>query len=491
MQLPETRYAVRPDGVNLAYQVLGEGEPALVFCFGFISHLDLQWANPDATRFFQRLASFCRLILFDKAGTGLSDPIANVATLEERAEDIRVVMDAADTSRAALFGESEGGPSAMLFAATYPERTAALILYGSLVKGLPEEPPGEPWELSPEVLERYERPVQSWGQGLSMDLFVPSKASPLARRGFGTFERAAVSPSMARGLLEAIKQLDVSQIASVVSVPTLVIHRRDDLAVPVECGRHLAETIPGAEYVELEGKDHAYASDSDQILDATERFLTGGTTGSVPSRVLTTIMFTDIVDSTRHAAALGDAAWRELVERHEELVRSQVQRGEGNVVKFLGDGALCTLPGPARAIHCAQAVIEGAGELGLELRVGVHTGECERVGEDVRGLAVHIAARVAAQSGAGQVLVSSTVKDLVIGSGLSFHDRGEHELKGVPGNWRLYQVAEPDGPGAAPAGAPLEPPSANMTRADRATVLLARRAPGAMRALVRLTQRSG
>ena len=485
VQLPETCYVERPDGVNLAHQVIGEGTVTLAFCSGFISHLDLQWTDPGATRFFRRLSSFCRVVLFDKAGTGLSDPIRQVATLEQRAEDIRIVMDAVGVERVALFGESEGGPSAMLFAATHPERCSALILYGSLVKGLSDDPESEPWALSPAVIERYERLVQNWGKGLAADLFIPSKANPAVRRVFGTFERAAVSPSMARALLESVKALDVSTITAAISVPTLVLHRRGDLAVPIACGRHLAATIPGAQYVELDGADHAYQSgEFDQILDAAERFLTGGTTALEPSRVLTTILFTDIVDSTRRAARVGDSAWKEILERHVEVVRTQVEKAEGRVVKLLGDGSLCTFPGPARAIRCAQEIIDQTQHLDLALRAGIHTGECERIGDDIGGMAVHIAARVAAIADPGDVLVSSTVKDLVIGSGLTFQDRGEHELKGVPDAWHVYSVGAP-----AEARVPLEPAAANMTRTDRATVLLAHRAPGAIRALARFTQR--
>lgn len=488
MEIPETRYAARPDGTSLAYQMLGEGPITLVFCFGFISHLDLQWGDPGATRFFERLASFCGLVLFDKAGTGLSDPISRVATLEERVEDIRVVMDAAGVQRAALFGESEGGPSAMLFAATYPDRCSSLVLYGSLVKGLDDNPDREPWALSPEIIERYEHPVQNWGQGLCADLFMPTKANPVARRTFGTFERAAVSPSMARALVEAIKSLDVSQVAAAVPVPTLVLHRRGDLAVPVECGRYLASAIPGASYVELEGSDHAYQTgDVEQILEATQRFLTGSSHVAEPNRVLTTILFTDIVDSTRRAARMGDAAWRDLVERHEAAVKTHVERAGGQVVKFLGDGSLCTFPGPARAIRCAQLLIEQSEALGLAIRSGVHTGECERLATEVRGMAVHIAARVAAAAGPGEILVSSTVKDLVIGSGLVFRDMGDHQLKGVPGTWKLHAVSHETESTAE--GITLEPAAANMTRSDRAAVMLARRAPGAMRALARLAQR--
>jgi pimeloyl-ACP methyl ester carboxylesterase len=343
MQPPETRYAVRPDGVSLAYQVLGEGPLDLVFCFGFISHLDLQWTRPDMTRFFTRIASFSRLVLYDKAGTGLSDPIPHLATLEERAEDIRTVMDAAGVVRAALFGESEGGPSAMLFAATHPERTSALITYGSFAKTrLTEEervhagiPPGA-WERQAQgLIEAVER----WGQGLSLSVFAPSADSAIARRAAGTFERASVSPGMARGLLEALADMDVTEVARTIRVPTLILHRRDE-GIPVGMSRLLAEVMPDAEYVELEGVDHAYFVDGDQIVDEVERFLTGGVVTARPDRVLTTVLFSD----TRRAAELGGADWRELLERHDALVRERVEAAGGRVIKSLGDGALSPFP---------------------------------------------------------------------------------------------------------------------------------------------------
>jgi class 3 adenylate cyclase len=487
MQPPETRYAVRPDGVNIAYQVLGEGPLDLVFCFGFISHLDLQWSRPDMTHFFTRLASFSRVVLYDKAGTGLSDPIPHLATLEERAEDIRTVMDAAGVERAALLGESEGGPSSMLFAATHPERVSALILYGSFATTRPSEEDRERVGMSSEAWDAQTQglieAVENWGQGLSMSVFAPSADSTIARRAAGTFERASVSPSMARALLEALVDMDVTEVARTISVPTLILHRRDE-GIPVGLSRLIAEAMPDAELIELEGTDHAYFVDGDQILDEVERFLTGGVLSARHDRVLTTVLFTDIVDSTRRAADAGDAAWRSLLESHDALVRDGVEAAGGRVVKSLGDGVFATLPGPARAIECAQGIIAEAGGLGLEIRAGVHTGECEVLGEDLGGLTVHIGARVAALAGPGEVLVSGAVKDLVVGSPLRFSDRGEHELKGVPGQWRLYAVGHDDAPADR-----LASTAEGMTAGDRIAVRVARRAPGAMRALNRLTQR--
>jgi class 3 adenylate cyclase len=477
---------MRPDGVSLAYQVFGEGPP-IVFCYGWISHLDLQWTEPDMAKFFNRLGTIGRVIAYDKAGTGLSDPIPQVATLEERVEDIRTVMDAVGVERASLFGESEGGPTATLFAASYPERTTALILYGSVAKGNPtvEElvelgvDPGR----AAATFTQLSVAVDQWGSGLTIPALAPSRDNAITRRTAGIFERSSVSPRMAQALLDSLQYIDVTQVAPNVSVPTLVVHRRDEL-LPVESARWLASVIPGAKLVELDGVDHAYFHDGDQILDEVERFLTGGLARPEADRALATVMFSDIVDSTRRAAELGDTGWRTLLERHDELLRRGVESAGGRVVKSLGDGALATFPGPARAIGCAQALIAEAGEHGLELRTGVHTGECEVMGDDLGGIAVHIGARISALAGAGEVLVSSAVKDLVVGSPLRFSDRGEHELKGVPGRWHLFAVGE-----ERPPASPMDGPRDHMTLADRATVRMARRAPGAIRAMARLTQR--
>ncbi len=440
MQPPETRYALRPDGVSIAYQVLGEGPLDLVFCFGWISHLDFQWTSPDITRFFTRLASFSRLVLYDKAGTGLSDPIPHLATLEERVEDIRTVMDAVGVERAALFGESEAGPSALLFAATYPERTSALVVYGAVAKTKLTADDFDRAGIAPSDWERLVHgltaAVEQWGKGLTASVLAPSVDSTIVRRWAGTFERASVSPGMARALIGAMTNLDVTDFARTINVPTLILHRRDEI-VPVGMSRLLAHAIPGAEHVELGGVDHAYFVNGDQIVDEVERFLTGAVRTARHDRVLMTIMFSDIVDSTRRAAEIGDAAWRSLLERHDELARQRVEAAGGRVVKSLGDGALAALPGPARAIHCAQEIIGEAETLGLQIRVGVHTGECEVRGDDLGGLTVHIGARISAFASPGEVLVSSAVKDLVVGSTLCFADRGQHELKGVPGRWRI------------------------------------------------------
>jgi class 3 adenylate cyclase len=496
VQTPETLYAERPDGVTIAYQVLGEGPVNLVFCAGFVSHLDLQWTNPAMTRFFRRLASFGRLALYDKAGTGLSDPVAEVSTLEERMEEVRTVMDAAGMERAALFGESEGGPSAIMFAATYPERVAALVLYGSFPGSLGARPLSDAdrelaatYGVAPELVARRDgemaEVVENWGQGRLVDLFMPSLAgNKAARTGIALFERASVSPRMAHALVDAVRRMDVSAVAETVTVPTLVLHRRHDW-IPIGGGRYLADVIPGARFVELHGTDHAYfTQDSEAILEETQRFLTGTSDIGEPDRVLATVLFTDIVDSTARAAALGDARWRELLERHDALVREHVEGAGGRVVKSTGDGALAAFTGPARAIRSAQDLLGAVEELGLEARAGVHTGECEAIGDDLAGLAVHIGARVAARAQGGEVLVSSTVKDLVVGSKLEFSDRGEHELKGIPGTWRIYALAP-----RAPAEPPLEPAADHMTAADRATVRVARRAPGLLRTIGRLTMR--
>ena len=451
MQTPETRYAKRPDGVSIAYQVLGEGSLNLVFCAGFISHLDLQWTNPAITRFFRRLASFGRLALYDKAGTGISDPLDHLSTLEERAEEIRTVMDAAGMERAALFGESEGGPASIVFAATYPERVQALVLYGSFAGRLTADLTDAEREVARAYgvdLERLaasarqiDDAIDHWGEGRSADLFMPSLAGNRAARStMGLYERSAVSPGMARALDQSVRQMDVSAVASAVSAPTLVLHRRDDW-IPVGGGRRLADLIPGARFVELEGTDHAYfTQDADALLDETQRFLTGASGVGEPERVLTTVLFTDIVESTARAAALGDGRWRELLERHDALVREHVEAAGGRVVKSTGDGALACFTGPARALRCAQDVVAAVEGVGLGVRAGVHTGECEAIGDDLGGLAVHIGARVAGYARPGEVLVSSTVKDLVTGSEIAFADGGIHELRGVPTEWRLYRL---------------------------------------------------
>jgi class 3 adenylate cyclase len=487
MQVPDTRYARRSDGVAIGYQVLGDGPVTLVFCWGWISHLDLQWTDAALARFFRRLAAFSRVVIFDKPGTGVSDPIAHVATLEERVEDVRVVMDAAGVERAAILGESEAGPVAAMCAATYPDRIEALIIYGSGATGQPDDDelaafggrPGET-EQHTQVLRDT---VDHWGEGHSADWIVPSITSPLVRRTFGTIERSAVSPAMARGLIEALLRIDVRPALGSIAVPTLVLHRQGD-AIPIAQGRLLAHRIPGARMVELRGADHAiWTQETDTIVGEIEQFLTGSRAAAAPDRLLATVLFTDIVDSTRHAADLGDGTWRRLLERHDGLARDEVTVAGGRLVKSLGDGVLATFAGPARAIACAQSLASGAADLGLAMRAGVHTGECEVLGDDIGGMAVHIGARVSALAGPGEILVTKTIVDLVVGSGLRFAERGEHTLKGVPGIWSLYAVLGQSAADRAPAG------PAETTGADRMTLRIARRAPGALRTLGRLTHR--
>lgn len=488
MEVPETRYATRRDGRAVAYQVFGDGKVDLVFCWGFISHLDLQWTNSELTRFFERLATFCRVVVFDKAGTGLSDPVDSVQTLEERAHDVETVMDAVGLERAALFAESEAGPTGVLFAGLHPERTTSLILYGSVVKGQASASEAAQLGLDVDVMERKWREMDAvlndWGKGRSLELLAPTVSTQAAwRRGFSMFERASVSPSMARGLIDLYRQIDVTQILDAVRVPTLILHRTGDW-VPVEFGRYLHRRIPGSQYLELEGSDHIFTiGNSRVIVDECQRFLTGTVTPVPTDRALLTILFTDIVDSTALAAGMGDGLWRELLEQHLAVVQSLVADAGGRLVKSTGDGVLAVFGAPARAIGCATSLVARVAELGITIRAGIHTGECELIGDDVGGLAVHVAARIAALAAPGEVMVSSTVKELVIGSGIAFSERGRHDLRGVPDRWQLYAV------GGRDLLAPVEPASMHMTMADRVTVRLARRVPGALRAANRLSTR--
>jgi pimeloyl-ACP methyl ester carboxylesterase/class 3 adenylate cyclase len=436
---PQTHYA-KSGEVNIAYQVVGDGPFDLVFVPGFVSHLDLQWADPRIARFLDKLASFSRLILFDKRGTGLSDPVAAPAPLEDRMDDVRAVMDAAGSERAALFGLSEGGPMSVLFAATYPERTRALILCGTFPTGTTDpddNPGGRVWA---DMVQKARAATEHWGEGSALALLAPSADSERDRIGRGIFERSAASPQMAQTVIDMVIETDVRDLLPSVRVPTLVLHRSEEF-VPVDCARYMAEHIPGARLVVLPGMDHIpFYGDGDGYAEEIEEFLTGARHAPPSDRILTTVMFTDIVASTERAAALGDARWRELLGRHDELMRAELERHRGREVKTMGDGFLATFDGPARGIRCAQAIADKVRDLDIELRAGLHTGECEVIGEDIGGLAVNIGARIGALAGANEVVVSSTVKDLVVGSGISFSDRGAHQLKGVPGEWRLFDV---------------------------------------------------
>lgn len=487
MQPPQTQYVER-DGTTIAYQVVGDGPVDLVISHGFVTHLDLQWADPGISRFLSRLAAFARLIIYDKPGTGLSDPIPQLPTLEERVADIEAVLDAAGSEHAVLLGISEGGPTSVLLAAMRPQRITSLILYGSF--GC--TPWAAPGDFSAEQLERVDsirsqaqEVLEHWGDGARlMAFFGPSVTlSDSQKRSFGIFARSAGSPRMARALVDVVEQIDIRDMLPSVRVPTLVIHVKDDRVIPYEGGQGLAEGIPGARLVTFQGIDHAYWV-VDGLIDEIERFVTGAVSRTEPNRVLTSVLFTDIVGSTTRAGELGDRAWRELLERHDELVERTVSEHGGRVVKHIGDGALSAFDGPAMAMRCAEALNEGIAELGIQLRSGIHTGECELIGEDLCGLAVHIGARVGALAGPGEIVVSSTVKELVVGSDMQFTDRGEHELKGVPGSWHLYTLGKQRTPLAELDGA-----AAYMRRSDRIAVTLARRMPRAMRLAGQLASR--
>jgi pimeloyl-ACP methyl ester carboxylesterase len=438
---PPTQYATSGDA-SIAYQVVGDGPMDLVLVLGFATHLELQWESPPFVRFFDRISSFARLILFDKRGTGLSDPVSEVPTLEQRVDDVRAVMDSAGSERAALFGVSEGGPMSVLFAATHPERVTALVLHGAM--GRTTEAPDYPWASPAEALRESvdEFFVPYWGREAAgtLELFAPSLADdPQAVAYSARMERTAASPGMVRRIFEMFLDIDVRAILPTIHVPTLVLHRRGDRVVNRRAGMELAAQIPGARYVELPGIDHLpWAGDAEAVLGEIEEFLTGARSTPEPDRVLATVMFTDIVGSTERAAELGDARWRELLSAHQAAVRRELTRFRGREVKTLGDGSLATFDGPARAIQCGHAIADAARSSGLEVRVGLHCGEVELMEEDVGGIAVHIAARIGALADAGEVLVSSTVKDLVAGSGIPFEDRGTRRLKGISDEWRLF-----------------------------------------------------
>jgi pimeloyl-ACP methyl ester carboxylesterase/class 3 adenylate cyclase len=441
---PETRYA-RSGDVSIAYQVLGDGPLDLVCVWGWFSHVELYWENPLSAWFFERLASFSRLILLDKRGTGASDrvPVHELPSLEQRMDDLRAVMDAVGSERAALLGVSEGGPMCTLFAATYPERTVALVLYGSFPRWLPDE--GYAGGVTPEAVAMMESMFAEWGRGhFGLDLWAPSVAdNPVVQEGYARVQRLSASPGAARALLQMNSEIDVRHVLPAITVPTLIVHRIDERIVPVSAARYMAERIPGAKLVLLPGVDHLpFVGDkSEQILDAIEEFLTGTLQEHRGDRVLATVLFGDLVGSTDLAARLGDARWRELLGSYYAAVRREIGRFRGLEVQTAGDGFFATFDGPARAVRCACAVRDAAAGFGLAIRAGLHTGECELMGDDVGGIAVHIGARVMAEAGGGEVLVSNTVKDLVAGSGLRFAERGARALKGVPGEWRLFAVA--------------------------------------------------
>ena len=437
---PKTEYA-RSGELHIAYQVVGAGPFDLVYVPGWVSHLDLAWEEPTLARFLSRLASFSRLILFDKRGTGLSDrvPNAELPSLEERMEDLRAVMDAAGSERAAVFGFSEGGNLSTLFAATYPERTTALVMFGTFSKRIRSA--DYPWAPTREEREQqYAEVARDWGGRMNLDRYVPSRLDDEAfTRRLSAYFRSAASPGAAVALLRMNTEIDTRSVLPAIHVPTLVMHRSGDPSVHVDEGRWMAGQIPGARFVELAGNDHMpWVGDQDSVLDEIQEFLTGVRPDREPDRVLATVLVTDIVGSTRHATTLGDRAWCDLLERHHAVVRRELTAFRGREIDTAGDGFLATFDGPARAVGCACRIRDAMKPLGLEIRAGLHTGEIELADGKVRGIAVHTGARIAAAAQAGEILVSSTVKDLVSGSGIRFEDRGEHALKDIPRNWQLY-----------------------------------------------------
>lgn len=438
-EIQNTRYA-RSGEVSIAYQVVGDGPVDLVWCPGSISHIEFGWSNPAIENEYHRLSSFARVILFDKRGTGMSDRDTGVPTLEERMDDIRAVMDAAGSDHATICGLSDGGAMAALFAATYPERATGLVLYGTPPrfleapdwKGLSQER----WAAISAYAEAH------FGEGVPLDRWAPSVAGDAkVQQWWGAMQRMGASPSADRALRAMSRDLDIRAMLPTIQVPTLVLHRKGDRIVPLSYAEFIASQIPNARFVALDGDDHLLCyGDGTAWVGEVEEFVTGTRQQPPIDRVLATVVFTDIVGSTQLAARLGDAEWRHLLDRHDEIAATTVPQHRGRLIKSTGDGVLATFDGPGRAVRCAQSITEAVRSLGIEVRAGIHTGEIELRGDDVGGLGVHIAARVSALAGASEVLVSRTVTDLVAGSGIEFEDRGEKELKGVPGSWRVYAV---------------------------------------------------
>ncbi|MGH9135889.1 MAG: adenylate/guanylate cyclase domain-containing protein [Acidimicrobiales bacterium] len=443
-QVTDTRYARTTDGLYIAYQVAGEGPPDLVATAGGFSHLEVYSEYEPFVRWGERIASFGRFVVFDKRGTGMSDPVppGRAPALEERMDDLRAVMDAVGLERAALLGFFEGNAMAALYAATHPNHVSALILYGPWMRFM--WAPDYPWAFSRDLLEHLGEAIEA---GTDADFLAPMLApsaaeDPEFRLWWAKLHRNAGTPGQRGALYRMNFDIDVRAVLGSIRVPTLILHRRNDPLVPVEAGRWAASQIPGAKFVTLDGEDHLpFVGEFEDFAGEIEEFLTGHRREIGSERVLATVMFVDIVDSTRQAAALGDHQWKQVLDDYERIVERQLERYRGRLVKTLGDGSLSTFDGPARAIRCAAAIREAVGALGLRTRSGLHTGEVEVRGEDVSGLAVHLAHRVSSAAAPAEVLVSSTVKDLVVGSGIEFDDRGERQLKGIPRSWRLFAVA--------------------------------------------------
>jgi class 3 adenylate cyclase len=431
--MPETRYALSGD-VSVAYQVMGDGPVDVIMVPGFISHIEFRHELPGYTASLRRLSSFARVVAFDKRGQGLSDRVSDAPSLEQRMDDVRAIMDAIGSQRATLFGHSEGCAMSVLFAATYPERVSRLILFGSYVT-----------RRDVNIAEILEQRVKFWGTGAMLKRVAPSLATdPAAVAQFAKFERLSASPGTVKAFTMLNSQIDVSFILPAVRVPTLVLHNQGDVQVPVEKGRELAACIPDAKLIEYPGGDHMFTTgDVEAALGDIEEFITGHreSSSSDLERVLATVLFTDIVDSTRSAATMGDQAWRRVLDNHDQLAIQTIEKHRGTLVKSTGDGILATFDGPGRAVRCALAFGTASKQIGLPLRAGLHTGEIEIRGRDIGGIAVHAAARVMAHSQPSEVLVSRVVTDLVAGAGLKFAERGSHELKGLPGRWDLFAAS--------------------------------------------------
>jgi pimeloyl-ACP methyl ester carboxylesterase len=511
--VPETSYAPCGD-LSLAYQVFGDGPVELLYAGSYVSHVELFWTLPEYEAFMDRLSTFCRVAVFDKAGVGLSDPVPKVRTLDDRAAEIEAVMDAVGFQKAALMGISEGGLAAMTFAATRPERTQALVLIGTCAYAgvdwtmLESDPADIRDSVLRQLGEKYTPSVDQFalalefgrnvrsgrGSGAALKALIPSVPSI---RQLGMLERMSASPGMARATLEAGFSIDVRPILPTIGVPTLVAHAREDPGVPVQFGRYLADNVPGARLLEVDGKDHApWMTDPDRVLTEVEGFLTGGHAApSQSQRALRTVLFTDIVASTERAVASGDERWRVVLQRFGEITADAAHRFGGTVVKSTGDGHLMTFDGPTQAIRCAEALRDDAEKLGIEIRIGIHTGECELMDADIGGIAVHIAARILGHAATGEIIVSRTVWDLVVGSGTGFEDRGSVELRGVPGNWELLAVNR-HGAHAGSAEAQLAStstprPRSSMRRSDRAVAVMAKRTPWILRGMARLAPATG
>src|SRR6201991_3428592 len=514
--MADTSYA-RCGELSLAYQVFGDGPVQLVFAGPFMSHVELFWTVPEFKAFFDQLATFCRIVVFDKAGVGLSDPVPHIRTIEDRVAEIEAVMDAVGFGSAVLFGFNDGGFASIVFAATRLERTRALILADSFsFLGVTEGwddvecDPAELWaHLVPELGEDYMPSVEQitrmqeigravrsgWGSGATLSIPAPSASGRLS--WLAMLERMCASPGMARASFETAFRIDVRPILPTISAPTLVVHAREDPVVPVQLGRYLADHIPDARYLEVDSADHLpWLSNPDTILTEIEEFLTGSHAAPGQSRrPLRTVLFTDIVASTQHVAATGDERWRAVLQRLGEITADLTERFGGTVVQHTGDGHLITFDGPPQAIRCAEAVRADAETLGIEIRAGIHTGECELLDNDIGGIAVHIAARILGQACAGEILVSRTVRDLVVGSGTSFDDRGSVELRGVPGTWQLLAV---DPAGVRPGSVEAElasistpGPRTAMRPSDRAVEVIVRRTPWILRGFARLAPATG